>query len=262
MSGTPNFPVDPLPSQNFPIYPVNIDRLPRLAEGSKSLFVPISWIQVFNAVTPGSPTLPTRLIASLNLLSQYNTGQFTTVQAIYIDNSTCCYPITVVSLETGQQINVNPFTRGMYPIFASVAPAFIITLEFFQTPNYLQAYGNQNLGTTRVTFLNTPQKYFESTYTGTPLNYNFSGQATVASTPVLFTDNIGTFGNGLQFVDGNTLKRIQQIYVTLFPTTAFAAITSVPLAFFEISPTLGNIIHWQVQFAAPVGQVSQVFAIG
>lgn len=259
MSGTV-----PLQSQQYPIYPILIDRLPRGAEGSKALFVPINWLSVLQQITI-VPT-PTRLIASLNLLAQFNTGQFTTIQAIYVDNSTCPYPVVITSIETGQQINVNPFTRGMYPIFASVAPAFTIELEFFQTPNYNNAYGNdplvsgQTFGTTRVTFLNTPQRYFESAYTGTPQNYtgNFN---TAVTTPITLIDNLST-GFGMQSIDSQTLKRINQLYLSMVPSVAFAAITNIAVTFSEQSPSFGQITHWIYRFNQPASQQGVVAAIG
>jgi len=246
----------PLQSTASPIYPVTIDTLPRGTEGSKVLPVTINWLTVFNTLTLGGGGLPTRLVAALNLLSQYQTGQFTTVQAVYIDNLSCMYPVVVTSLETGQRIKVNPLTAGMYPLFASIAPSFTITLEFFQLPNYEQAYGGNNLGTTIVTFLNTPQRFLESKYNGTPLTYVGSPSINVALTNIPLTDNAGGgIGNGMGPIDGNTLKRINMLTWTAFPNAAFTSVATIEFDLIEVG-LLGTFTRYFQRWAQPTGQIT------
>src|ERR1700733_7963911 len=94
---------------NLNVLPIGQDLIPRAAEGSKGCSLQIYWQNIFNIV----PTFP--IVATINLLMQYKTGQFTTIQAVWIDNSTVPYPVTLTSLETQQSITVPPFYQGMYP---------------------------------------------------------------------------------------------------------------------------------------------------
>jgi len=172
--------------------------------------------------------------------------------------SRCAYPFSITSLETGQTIKVNAFTQGTYPLFCSTAPGFTATLEFFQAPNYEVFYGNpNNIGTTRIYFLNTPQRWHESAYQGTPLSYWGNFNFTVANVPVLLVDNSGApFGNGMQAINAVTLKRINSIDLTMFPTTAFAAITTILFQLIEQGGNSGPYIRWIWRQSMPANQTT------
>jgi hypothetical protein len=97
---------------------------------------------------------------NVNLLQQYQTNQFVTVQAIYVDNSTCPYQVKILNQQTGQTIYIPPFTVGMYPILTGTNPSFICTLFYVNDQaagTYLSAV------TTRLYFLNSKQDSYVAT---------------------------------------------------------------------------------------------------
>jgi hypothetical protein len=93
----------------------------------------------------------------VNLLQSYQTGQFTTVQAVLVDNSLVAYPVTIFSRSTGQRVVVGPYTQQMTPLLVSVAPEFLITLN---VPIGVVARDQVQ---TQFWFLNTPQAPYATT---------------------------------------------------------------------------------------------------
>jgi hypothetical protein len=93
-------------------------------------------------------------MATYNLLRQYQTGQFTNIQAVWIDNGTNSQPVVFTSVETGQVIRVPALSQGLFPIASAAAPIFTLSLLI----------SNQNAAaTTRLMLFNTPQRYFTQT---------------------------------------------------------------------------------------------------
>lgn len=132
------------PSATFPA-PILLGTLPDAREGSKCVTLNINWQ---NAGT----RIP------VNLLSQFQSGAFTAIQAIYVDNSTCANACEIYCQETGQVVIVPGFTVGMYPLLTNTAPQFVLTTLWVSaggSPLYIQS-------TTSFYFLNTPQNYFQS----------------------------------------------------------------------------------------------------
>lgn len=123
------------------IQPVNLNTIPRADEGSKAVLITQNWRDA--ALAGGT-------MATYNLLQQYQSGQFTNIQAVWIDNGTCYEPVTLTCLETGQVIRVPALAQGMYPIASGPAPVFTLTL--LNTINVPAA-------TTRLMFFNTAQRY-------------------------------------------------------------------------------------------------------
>lgn len=118
-------------------------------EGSKVGVFPISWA---NTTPFGS--------SQLNLLQQWQSGQFTAPQCVFIDNSTNCYSVQIMCLQTGHTLKVPPFTSGLYPLLSSQSPSYAINLLF---PNAFIAAGaaaNILSVTTTFYFLNTQQAPF------------------------------------------------------------------------------------------------------
>jgi len=133
----------------FSILPINQDTIPK--EGSKGLPLSVSWPsqRIANDGT---------MVYSINLLQQFQTGQFTSIQAVWIDNTTNAFAVQLIALETGEIVRCPAFAQGMFPLATSVAPVF----------NLVNLIANQtglavNLpGSTRLIFFNTPQRYFVS----------------------------------------------------------------------------------------------------
>jgi hypothetical protein len=181
---------------NFNILPIAQDLIPRAAEGSKGCALQVYWNNIFAIL----PTFP--IVQNINLLLQYNTGQLTTIQAVWIDNSTVPYPVTLLANETGQTINVPAFWQGMYPIFASTAPVFTLILNIMPDPNYGQSIG---ACTTKLIFLNTPQRYFAKyAAIAAPFTYSNNITLTAAGTPVML-GALGTGGIGLVSTGSTTI---------------------------------------------------------
>lgn len=123
------------------IQPNNLNAVPRVGEGSQVVFFAQRW---------NDPALAGQLFSRINLLQQYQSGQFTAIQSVFIDNSTCYQAITLKCEETGQLVQCPGLSQGMFPLICATAPSFTLTLQ-----------SNIIVGaTTRLHFLNTPQRYF------------------------------------------------------------------------------------------------------
>lgn len=158
------------------IQPVTLDTLPRAAEGSKALLIVQRW---------NDPSLAGGILATYNLLQQFQSGQFTTIQSVWIDNGTNLQPVVLTALETGQTIRVAALTQGMFPIVSGVAPVFTLALE---STVFVSA------ATTRIMFFNTPQRYFVQPSPPVISSIgNNSGGFSAPATPALFFVG-GVFG--------------------------------------------------------------------
>lgn len=145
--------------------PVQLGRLPTLREGTKVVYVHIGWQSVYDSTHA--------FVDKINLLSQYQTGQFTTIQAVYVDNQTCPETVTLTCVDTGQTIRIPPFAKGMYPLLTAQAPLFTVELDLTFDPNYGQAF---SACSTSLFFLNTPQRSFEAAPANLGQNFNsYSG---------------------------------------------------------------------------------------
>ena len=203
---------------------LNLNLLPTgRNENSKAAYLSIYWKAVHDA-TGG-------FYAVINLLQQYQTGNFTTVQAVWIDNSTAPYEFVLNCLETTQTIRVAPFTMGMFPIFASTSPTFGATLNGLADP----VYGLLNTDcTTEIFFLNTPQRYVvipQPTYGQNWSQYTYGKVVNVAGAVPL----VGITGNGLQNIGYPFYYTITSCSVTIMLTTALTANWSTGFQLQEIS---------------------------
>lgn len=110
-------------------------------EGSKGVSVTIPW--------NGGAANP----YPINLLTQFNSGNFSTPQSVWIDNSSVPWPMMIVAEQQQQNIMVPPFSQGVYPLVIGQAPIFQVSLIS------VTQGGNQSppLGTSNLTFFNVPQ---------------------------------------------------------------------------------------------------------
>lgn len=134
-----------------PTVPTQIGTLP--PEGSRSATTIIPWQGLWLA---GSQS-----VFQVNLLAQFQSGRFTTVQAVWINNLGVPWAVTVTCQESGQILVVPPFSQGMYPLIGQQSPIFTITL---QTSN--SGFLGRNPGivpaTTTLIWLNTPQRPYQT----------------------------------------------------------------------------------------------------
>jgi hypothetical protein len=138
--------------------PIVLGAAPPSVEGSKVIPIAVSWAAVLTT-NNGNFTNNLTLIQPINLLQQFQTGQFTTVQAVYVDNQTNASMVALTCLETGFTIRIPPFAKGMYPLLCGPSPTFTLTFYAQVDPDYGWVQTN---ATTRLYFLNTEQNYFES----------------------------------------------------------------------------------------------------
>jgi hypothetical protein len=128
------------------IIPVTANVEPK--EGSKACTVKVSWAN----------TNPFG-IYDINLLQQYNSGQFVDVQSVFIDNSTCPYQVSLTNSQTGHTVNCPPFAQGMFPIITTHSPSYVATLVYVTDYKAPPPQVIQNC-TTKFLFLNSPQVPF------------------------------------------------------------------------------------------------------
>lgn len=104
------------------------------------------------------PLLTANWAYNINLLAQWQSGKFTTIQAVWVDNSTCPYAVRLTCAESAQSLLVPAFTQGLYPLLVQQAPVFTVTLipAQFGTSLVLAC-------TTTLIFTNVPQRYYVQT---------------------------------------------------------------------------------------------------
>ena len=110
------------------VFPVSFGYYPR--EGSRAVSAQYSW------------AAQTGYVEDLSQLAAK--GVETTIQGVFIDNSTVPYPVTLTVLGTEQICVIPPNAQGMFPLFFSGTPALQITTTAV------------NSGVTRLYLLNVP----------------------------------------------------------------------------------------------------------
>lgn len=134
---------NPPPVTTYP-FPLMLGLRPK--EGPKGASIVIPWASAANPF-------------QLNLLSQFQTGNFSTPQAIWIDNSSCPFPIVVNAEQEDQNLWVPATSQGMYPLLAQQAPLITITQ---QSPAIGAGINYAPAGRTHLTFLNAQQVSWSS----------------------------------------------------------------------------------------------------
>lgn len=126
--------------------PVQIDTDP--PEGSRAVAATVVWSQV-RLTNPG-------YVTQINLLSQYQSGQFTTIQSVWVDNLSNPWPIILAVAETtGQRIYVPGNAQGLYPLIVPQAPIFTVTLLLSLNAGFTLA---GVAPVTNFSFLNVPRQ--------------------------------------------------------------------------------------------------------
>ena len=136
----------------YAILPVTLGTVPRPAEGSKMCQIPCEWAQVL------SQSGNDQYLLTINLLQQFNSGQFTTIQSAFIDNSQCQYPVIFTSQGTGQVLFIPAYTQGMYQLIVGPAPIFTAQLDISGA-----SFPIADAVTTNIWLLNTLQEPWNCT---------------------------------------------------------------------------------------------------
>lgn len=240
------------------IQPIQLGTLPRPDEGSKGAPFLVRWSDVPLVQTPEGG----KRIASFNLLAQYQLGQFTSIQAVYIDNATCKVPVDFTCLETGQSVRCPAFAQAMFPLVSGVAPNF--TLQFTNDP------AGPNLGqSTKFILFNTPQRPY----------VNVVGPVFVGGAVTVQPAATGPFPATFQVINNAGLAPTRlymrllgfQLSIANAGGAAFAANTQITVALthnnslppywednFNVSPaSFGTLYSKDVQFPEPQNPVDQ-----
>ncbi len=112
---------------------------------------------------------------TINLQQQAQTGQFSSCQSVWIDNSTCPLQVQLTELETGQIIFAAPFSQGFYPVFASSNPNFSARAIALPVQDSVPLANMFFYGTTKFFFMNVPctpyNQLYDFTFNTTFVNY-------------------------------------------------------------------------------------------
>lgn len=221
---------------SFP-FPASIGDLP--AEGSKVVSITIPWA---SAASP----------FPINLLSQYQSGQFTAIQSLLVDNSTQPFDLTITSLEFGWSITAPGFTIGQYPLLCGPTPNFIVTPK----PSGTLVLSSANTaGTTKLYFLNTPRGSFENRRYGPGGAFlNYSNRFTLANWGVPGSNTALITGTGAQHV------AIRSFSLTLQGQSAAGEIEDTVILYEQ--PASGGLsrIMWQDFYSVPAGSDAVVYS--
>jgi hypothetical protein len=164
-------------------------------EGSKVGVFPIAWANT----TPFGQS-------AINLLQQWQSGQFSAPQCVFIDNSTCPFTFTIMCNQTGHIIKVPPFTSGLFPLLSSQSPSYSLQLLF---NNLNTLFGIQALTsiTTTLYFLNTQQSpYINSFPIYGNVFYNIAFEATIPASGGGFTIIENIPNNAMILINAYTLS--------------------------------------------------------
>lgn len=130
----------------FAILPINLAATPK--EGSKALKISVDWTKITRFDFAGTQS------SVINLLQQYQTGQFTAIQSVWIDNTNNWLAVDLIAAETGERIRCPAQTQGMFPLMSAVAPVFTLINNPVSSSVLFVP------GATQLQLLNTPQRYF------------------------------------------------------------------------------------------------------
>jgi hypothetical protein len=227
--------------------PIQLGQAPPPGEGPKSVAININWQNVFN--TTGAFVQP------VNLLSQFQSGQFSTVQSVYVDNQTCPEMVTIVCSDTGQQIRVPPFAKGTYPVLCSQTPEFTITLNLAFDPVTGNAFSNCS---TRLFFLNIAQPYFEAAPQDFGQNFNHYSSTLAFGGSTLTVPLGGSPGSGMIALGNRQNYAINSLSLSIIAGIAYSAATAVQVSLLEIGAQIS--ILWTAVFEAPGGTTGDLFS--
>ena len=136
-------------------------------------------------------------------------GVETAIQGVWIDNSACNMPVSLF-IGQHQTINIGPGQSGVYPVFFSGTPQFIVSVPA------------PIVGITKLAFLNTPVGC-ESWPVGFPID---GGQKTILNqstgTSVLLKTGPGRVGTVSVVASNGTAGMFIQDTTTLTPSAATA----------------------------------------
>lgn len=169
-------------AQRSSVMPIAFGYYPQ--EGSRAVAVQYSW------------TAQTSYVEDLSQLVAR--GVETTIQGVYVDNSSVSQFVTLVVNGTGQVLTIAPYAQGIYPLFFTGTPGFTLSIP------------GSDPGTTRLQLLNVPPQSV-GTWAGAPgasstigpflpvAGGTLTGPTTLAAgAPLLVTPTGGTVARSVQ----------------------------------------------------------------
>jgi hypothetical protein len=177
--------------------------------------------------------------ADYNFLAQFNSGQFTTVQSVLVDNNTVPYEVLLTEVETGQRIRVPPFAQGLYPVLAASSPKFRAVLSAVPDPTTGTVL--PFLGTTTFFFLNTQQAPFETKQLAQ--GENFQSVSSVATTWTTSINVLPALGGNLHYALSGFSLSLVAGFIAGYPSGRLVAVS--------LGETSSGL--WADLFSAPAG---------
>ena len=218
-----------LPKLGFP-QPVTLGTIPK--EGSKVAHQTINWVDYFDIHNNTTAV-------KINLLSQFQSGQFTTTQTLYVDNTGTPFPVRFTSEETGQSFIAPPSSHGVYHLFCGPSPvidvaAYNLKLQYTRTEIFLL---NTN---------HTPYTVSAPAAGYTPSWFNFNN--------VAFTSGVK---NNWSFVGGTDQAiQLNAFNLTILNTVALAASGVLIVQFIETGGPLDGFVLWSDAVLVPASMVT------
>lgn len=143
---------------NAGLTPVSLGTIPK--EVSKVCTVKIRWAADTYQFAPFGEY-------KINLLQQYQSGQFTSVQCVYVDNSTVPYQVRLTCDETAAVVVIPPLSQGFYDLLTGQAPSFTLDIDVPQTTaNFVPPLPCSTI----LNFLNVPQAEYQRLVQPSALN--------------------------------------------------------------------------------------------
>ena len=234
----------------FAILPVNLAATPK--EGSKALRYEVAWGTGQRIANDGSQPV------TINLLRQYQSGQFTAIQSVWIDNINNYFAVDLIAVETGERVRCPPLTQGMFPLMSAVAPVFTLVNEITGLSGLMLTFA----GRTQLQLLNTKEPYFLN-----PAPATFKGGAGFATASASDTTLVPLINNPFSLSAPRYMRLTGfRLFVSEASTVASATAGLVRIfsineiagpifeGFFNIGPSSGTIVFdsGQVTFPEPV----------
>lgn len=215
--------------------PVTIESVPSPQEGAKAVCMQFYW---------GVNAAP--LSFTINLLSQYQSGQFTTVQSVFVDNRTVPFDVLLTALDTGQRVFVRAFAYGWYHVLVSRHPEFTLQLLYNQRPGATPLLAC----TTNVQFMNVVARSFntEQVFPTSLLD----SVATQSGETGEWTVLNSTAANGIMLTQGVSPFHylIFGFNLTISTTAGYPAANGVVVSLNENAPVFGDSVMWEDYFVA------------
>ena len=215
------------------VTPVTLDTIPK--EGSRCYVARVQWASTYSYPPYGQ--------TGISLLQPFQSGQFTSVQSVYVDNATVPYRVRLTCLETGLTIHVPPFSQGTYNLLTGNSPSFVAVLDGV-TAYYANAYasspsslvGVNSACTTSFYFLNTPRSEGQRLLpslgmaSGSAVSqFRLTNAANALTTAGRYQAGAGLLPSILPAVGANSFYQLRTLIITVTQVGTYTTPVQIPL---------------------------------